>query len=231
MLRVRQWAGNNPHPSSSSIPAGKAFGLLWIFIKVSSWCAWLSPALWHSCMCHNPGYKLCSVTIVPRSGTQWFADWFSVCAAVSRVDSRDFPHSCYVLLCAPSWAEYTVQPKEDLSSQNNGNYKFLHHYELFRCPLLDVHIWEARDPSKSNIKYKWDLYEPIFIYSLLLRSACFLSDSSSDSPTLSFYVFLSDKIVRNTAYIMPLISYGIINMWLYRADEDFFVCFTHDSRF
>lgn len=51
-----------------------------------------------------------------------------------------------------------------------SSHKFLHHYELFRCFLLDVHISEGRGPLKSNIKYKWDLYEAIFIFSLLPAS-------------------------------------------------------------
>lgn len=37
-------------------------------------------------------------------------------------------------------------------------------------PLLIVPIPEARGPSKSDIKYKSELYAAIFIYSLLLHS-------------------------------------------------------------
>lgn len=121
-------------------------------------------------------YRLCQVTIVVWSGVQWFADWF--------LDCTELPHNtfsgqsgfhwlldmCYCVLRAET---STALPKEDISSLNNEAHKFLHHYELFRCSSLDVHILEARGPSKSNIKHKWDLYELIFTYSLLLRSVWF----------------------------------------------------------
>lgn len=117
-------------------------------------------------------YRLCCVTIVVWSGIQLFADRF--------LDCTELPHNyfsgqsgfhwlldmCYCVLRAET---STGLPKEDISNLNNGARKFLHHYELFRRSLLDVHILEARGPTKSNIKYKWDLYELIFIYSLLLH--------------------------------------------------------------
>lgn len=100
-----------------------------------------------------------------KSDARWYADWFSACTELPWMSLTTW----YVLLCALNWDMHYVAQRRPLQSKQ-CSHKFLHHYEPFRCSLLDVHIWEARGPSKSNIKYKWDLYEPIFIYSLLLHS-------------------------------------------------------------
>lgn len=111
------------------------------------------------------------LSLVVRSDIRWFTDGFQSVQnvyTITSVDPQDYS-DFLICLCALSWDLHCTDQRRPLESKQ-WSHKFLHHYELFRCSLLDVHILEARGPSKSNIKYKLDLYEPIFIYSLLLRS-------------------------------------------------------------
>lgn len=59
------------------------------------------------------------------------------------------------------------------SKLNNRAHNFSIIMSFFRYSLLDACTLETRRPSKSNIKYKLNLYEPIFIYILLLHCSIF----------------------------------------------------------